>query len=307
MINNEERQYNYVVLAENAYINNNKKKSIEFYKKALGFNGRLEDSVAILYNIAEIYDEMEQSEEALNSYKEILKLNDKEAGAYYGVAMIYEKMEEFHTAIDFYHKAIEIDPLYDRAYYYAANIIDEQGDKDTAIKYYHKVLDIVPDDYVTYNNIGAIYEELERYEEALAMVEKSLAIDPTYYKALFNMGVINKALGKPDVALEYYYKTIDVDPTYWYSYLNISAIYIEFKEYEKTIELLNDGINNCEDAHDLYYNRACCYAIMGKEMEAIEDIKKSLELLPDIMDYVKTDDDFKSLYNNKEFKKIIEE
>lgn len=307
MINNEERQYNYVVLAENAYINNNRKKSIEFYKKALSFEGRIEDTIAILYNIAEIYDEMDNLEEALNSYKEITKLDDKEAGAYYGVAMIYEKMEEFQIAVDFYHRAIEIDPEYDRAYYYAANIIDEQGDKHTAIKYYHRVLEIVPDDFVTYNNIGAIYEELEQYEEALTMVKKSLSIEPTYYKALFNMGVINKALGKPDIALEYYFKTIEVDPTYWYSYLNISAIYIEFKQYEKSIELLNQGINHCEDAHDLYYNRACCYSILGKEQEAIKDIKKSLKLLPDIIEYVKTDDDFKNLYSNKEFKTIIEE
>ena len=45
----------------------------------------------------------------------------------------------------------------------------------------------------------------------------------------------------------------------------MSAIYIEDKEYLKSIEILTEGINNNPEAHDLYYNRACSYALLVNE------------------------------------------
>ena len=153
-IKDSDRQYNYVLLAENAYLNDNKKRAIDFYEKALRFRGELKDNIAILYNIAHIYDELELLSESLAYYEKILDMNPEEEGAYYGKAMIYEKMGYKHKALDYYHKAIEIDPYYDRAYYYAANIFDEMGNKDKAIEYYLKVIKLVSEDYVTYNNIG---------------------------------------------------------------------------------------------------------------------------------------------------------
>ncbi|WP_353092840.1 tetratricopeptide repeat protein [Tissierella praeacuta] len=301
------RQYNYVLLAENAYINDNKEKAIEFYKKALQFRGNMVDNIAILYNIAQIYDEINNIMKSLSTYEEIVKIAPNEAGAYYGMAMIYEQIGEKDKALEYYHKAIAIDPYYDRAYYYAANIFDEKGDKNKAIEYYYKVIEMVPNDYITYNNIGSIYEELGDYNKAYNMIEKSLDIEPDYYKALFNMGVVYKALGNNDKALEYYFKSININPKYSYSYLNISAIYIEQKRFQDTINLLTEGISNNKDAHDLYYNRACCYSILGNKKKALEDLKKAVILLPEIIESIKGDKDFENLYNEVEFVKIIEQ
>lgn len=70
---------------------------------------------------------------------------------------------------------------------------------------------------------------------------------------------------------------------------------------------MTKGIFSNPSAEDLYYNRACCYSILNMEKEAIEDIKKSLELNPTIINWVKEDKDFYNLYDNKIFKSIIKE
>lgn len=90
-IKESERQYNYVLLAENAYLNDNKKRAIDFYEKALEFRGEVIDKIAILYNIAHIYDELNYLSESLEYYEKILDIDPEEEGAYYGKAMIYEK------------------------------------------------------------------------------------------------------------------------------------------------------------------------------------------------------------------------
>ena len=107
------------------------------------------------------------------------------------------------------------------------------------------------------------------------------------------------------MALKYYYKSLELNKSYHYTYLNISAIYIEEKDYEKSIEILTEGIEFNEDAEDLYYNRACCYAILGREDEAIKDLKRALSINFDIIEWIVKDKDFKNLYDNEEFIKLI--
>lgn len=121
------------------------------------------------------------------------------------------------------------------------------------------------------------------------------------------MGVVFNRLKEKEIALEYYYRALEYNKEYHYIYLNISAIYIEKKEYNKSIDILTDGIEINPTKEDLYYNRACCYSLLGFEEKAIKDIRKSLILNPAIKRYVEKDKDFYNIYNNRGFKQIISE
>ncbi len=107
-LNSLDRRYNYIILAENFYLEDSKEKAIKFYQKALKFPGDEDDTIDILYNIAFIYDEMDNVKEALKAYKEITKADNKEAGAYYGMATLYERLGDKENALENYFKAAEI-------------------------------------------------------------------------------------------------------------------------------------------------------------------------------------------------------
>ena len=208
-LSNIDRRKNYIILAENAYLDEDKKNAIKFYIKALKFKGNKADNIQILYNMAIIYDELDIPEKALKAYENIVRLDKRQAGAYYGMATMYERLKDKEKALKSYFKAVEIDPQYDRAYFYIENLYDEMEDKDKAIHYYQKVININPNDYIAYNNLGSIYEELKDYDKAYNMIKKSIEINPDYYKALFNMGVIYKKLNNHKKAIEYYDKSIE--------------------------------------------------------------------------------------------------
>ena len=120
------------------------------------------------------------------------------------------------------------------------------------------------------------------------------------------MGVVYKRLGNHKDAIEYYNKSKECNPNYHYTYLNLSAIYIEDKEYTKSIKILSEGIYNNPGAHDLYYNRACSYSVLNEVEHAIKDIRKALVLNPSLIRWVKKDKDFYNLYDVEEFKNILE-
>ena len=158
-LSNKDRRKNYIILAENSYLDGDRERAVRFYNRALRFEGDKDETIQILYNIAIIYDELDLPEKALRAYRKITELDERQAGAFYGMATMYERLKDVESALKCYFKATEIDPFYDRAYFYIANIFDEKGDDEKAIYYYNKVISLKPDDYIAYNNIGSIYEE----------------------------------------------------------------------------------------------------------------------------------------------------
>ena len=97
----------------------------------------------------------------------------------------------------------------------------------------------------------------------------------------------------------------ELKPDYEYSYLNLSALYIDKKEYQKAIDILSEGIVFNKEAYDLYYNRACSYAIINEFENALDDIELALKLYPPLIEWIVWDDDFFLLRDKDRYLEII--
>ena len=84
-------------------------------------------------------------------------------------------------------------------------------------------------------------------------------------------------------------------------------IYIDRKDYNNAIQILTYGIKYNGNMEDLYYNRACCYSILGEVEKALDDLEKSISISEDIIQYVKWDKDFSRIKKTSRFKKLIED
>jgi len=52
------------------------------------------------------------------------------------------------------------------------------------------------------------------------------------------------------------------------------------------------------------YNRACIYSLKGDKDNALTDLKKAIDTMPQLKQHARSDEDFKSLWDDEEFKKI---
>lgn len=272
-------------------------KSINFYEKAYSCAVENKD-VELLFEMALLYDELDEDEKAEEKYYEILDLMPTEERAYYGLAILYDKKEEYSKAIDFFQRSIELNPKYHKAFFFMANTYDQMGNKDKAIEYYKKALEIEENDFWTYVNLGAIYEEINENFEALKMIERAMALNPEHYMVHFNMGVIYGKLGKINEAQLHYRNSLIINPNYPYSYLNLAIIHKEQKDYVKAKEIISQGIENVPEASFLYYNRACILVHLNELDAALLDLLQATRLSPGLIEYMEDDeelDDVKSL------------
>ena len=92
-------------------------------------------------------------EEALESYREVLRIDDNIADAWASMAMIFFELKQIDKAKKHYKIALE---------------------KDSA-------------SFKTWNNLGVLYFSEVKYEKARICFEEALKIMPMFYDALYNL------------------------------------------------------------------------------------------------------------------------
>ncbi|NMM62645.1 tetratricopeptide repeat protein [Clostridium sp. P21] len=292
----------YLEKAEKAFEENKLIKALDLYNKVYELSSG-EDVDAVI-NLALIYDSLGKSEKAEEYYRKALSIDDYEERAYYGLATIYDEEEKYEEAIKLYNKAIYINPNYHKAYFFLANAYDVSGEKDLAIETYEKLLSLNSLDFWANLNLGCIYEEQNENALAYKKFSKALKINPNNHLALFNMGVICYKFNIIEKAINFYERAIEKDTNYEYSYLNLAIIY-KYDDTKKGIEILSKGINNCSEAHFLYYNRSCFYALINEESKACEDIIIALKLYPQFLKYIFEDEELENVRKLNSFKEFV--
>ena len=264
-------------------------KALEHYEKAYATPFGLGDLDLIL-ELAFLHDEMGQTAKAITLFQEMIKLDREFPTPYYGLATIYDNEEDYEKAIYYYQKTIDIDPEYEAAYFFLANIYDELGNTIKAIECYQKTIDIDPTYFYAHINLGCIYEAEDQNLKAYHHFYRAYQIDSANYIGLFNLGVACRKLRQIKESIRYYRKTIAANKIYPHTYLNLALLYKEeYQDYQESINLYTEGIKYNPEFAVLYYNRACCYALLKNEKNALQDLKKALELSPALKDYLKTD------------------
>ncbi len=109
----------------------------------------------VLYNIAGASNAgLMQFDDAIDSYKQALKIKPDYAEAYYNMGIALKDKGDPEAAIDSYKQALKIKPDYADAYYNMGNVLKDKGDPESAIDCYKQALKIKPDYAEAYNNMG---------------------------------------------------------------------------------------------------------------------------------------------------------
>jgi tetratricopeptide (TPR) repeat protein len=118
---------------------------------------------------------------------------------------------------------------------------------------------------------GQVLEELNRYELALNAYNKATSLDSANSDAWQNKAGLLAKTNKLDEAIYSYTRAIQLSPGV--------AVFI--------------------------YNRGCAYCRKGDKANALADLKKAISMNPSLKGNAPMDEDFKSLWDDEDFKKLI--
>jgi tetratricopeptide (TPR) repeat protein len=146
--------------------------------------------------------------------------------------------------------------------------------------------------------------EYKHYDESLATLEKLTAIQPDSALNWLLKGQILEEVNKYEEALNAYNKAISLDSANSDSWQNKAGLLVKTKKFDEAIYSYTRAIQLSPGVAVFIYNRGCAYCRKGDKANALADLKKAISLSPELKAYATKDEDFRSLWDDEDFKKV---
>jgi len=130
-----------------------------------------------------------------------------------GIALDAEGKHQ--EAMDHYKNAIKINPDYAHAYYNLASAFIDQKNIEEAEKYFRETIRINPNFTNAHNKLGIILEMYYRkYDEAIYHYRQELKIQPDNFGVHYNMGIALVQKGEREEAVKHFQTAIRLNPDF---------------------------------------------------------------------------------------------
>ena len=185
----------------------------EAYEKAKTFSAKSTDKERLLIESAYARAIERDPEKRFRLLKQIANKYPKEKRIHYDLGFYYESKNMFDQAIEEYKEALRLDPDYGYAINQIAYRYVEMGDFEKAIEYFKRYASVSPGDANPIDSMAELYFRMGRIEEAIAKYKEALEIKPDFYAASWSIGYIHALEKNYREATIWFDKYIDLAPS----------------------------------------------------------------------------------------------
>ncbi|MGL4336882.1 MAG: tetratricopeptide repeat protein [Turicibacter sp.] len=221
--------------------------------------------------LADLYLDLAEDEKVLH-----LLSNDNEDQSNVSLLLLeadmYITQGLFEVAEQKIKKALELEPKNDLIKLAYAEFYHHIGEFDQALNLYLDLVDYsLSAEINVYERLATCYSHTGEFEKALEQFDLSekffgtLSIDQ-----LFNKGFLAYRLEQPEKAKEIFNQIKELDPSYDSIYPLLAQINLKQKDYEKTLEIVGEGLSFNEYNPELYFVKATALEKI-KDFEAARD------------------------------------
>ncbi len=156
-----------------------------------------------------------------------------------------------------------------------------------------------------YYNKGIDFYYKSKYEVALSAFEKAIELKPVFAQAWCNKGVVLSELGNNEEALKAHEKAIELNPNYANAWDNKGIVLSKLKRYGDALKAHEKAIVIKPDFVNAWFNKACVYSLMGDKQNSLISLSKTIKLDSTRKEDAKSDEDFKTLWTDPDFIKLV--
>lgn len=141
--------------------------------------------------------------------KEIIKPGD--ANEYFLLGCKYENSHSYREAIEAYKESLRMNPNYPDAYINLGVVYYKLGKYSDAIEAFKEAAKVEPNSLLVYRKLGTAYIIRGAYSEAVNVFRKATDIEPNNAEAHFNLGIAYFLTGDKTAAFQEYITLRDID------------------------------------------------------------------------------------------------
>jgi tetratricopeptide (TPR) repeat protein len=232
------------------------------------------------YALGEIYYGQRRFDEALQEYKEAIRLNPNYVDAHTNLGVTYAAQGKLDDAMIECKEAIRIDSNNEGAHIHLAIIYKDKGKVDDAIREYQQVLSINPNFAQIHHELGIQYIKQGKLDAAMVELRETLRLDPNHSDAHHNIGVIHANKGKFDEAMTEFKEAIRINPNHAHAHCSLGRMYIQHRKYDEVARENKEAIRIDPNYAEAHYLLGIAYHYLGKDNDTIKEHQEVLRLEP---------------------------
>lgn len=203
--------------------------------------------------LAEIYEENEMYELALEEYENVYEIDSNNKSVYLKIGKLYGNVGRENEAIQIFSDLLKKQPDYYEASMILADILTNKQEYKEAVQVYINALRYRPTDYDLYYNIGMTYTMLNDFAKAKENYEKAAQINNVLYHAKYSLGQIALLYGDLEEAEAYFMQCIDTEESEAGAYYYLARIAMIKGETEKAKNYANIAIEEDSNIFEKMY------------------------------------------------------
>jgi tetratricopeptide (TPR) repeat protein len=230
------------------------------------------------------YVSLSKNSEALSDADKALSLLESgsfprslSAIAYQVKGTVYQNQGNYPLAIESFSKSIELEPSNAKFWNNRGNAYRFLNKYDEALKDYDKAIELDANFSMFFINRGSVYLKQKSLDASLRDLNEAVRLDKGNESAYYSRANTYVELRKFDEALSDYSQALllKTKPEFYYGR---GRLYFLRGQYELALKDNSDALALDPSNPNMYGNRALCYARLGKDSLAVEDIRSALAL-----------------------------
>ena len=230
--------------AKNLHRLGNLDDAIKYYKKLLR---DIKDNSQIYFLIGTAYLQKKNYGNAYNYLLEAISLNKTIPNYFNNVGITLSELNKDEEAINNYKQALKLKPNYlDALINYAISLKNLKKFED-AIILLNRSLNISPENHLIYNNLGNIFREIGNITKAIECYEKAISLKNDYVEALNNKAEILLLKKNFTEAIKVFKKVLQIDHKFNFSFgkmLHCKMNICDWKKFDENIKIIKDAVKN---------------------------------------------------------------
>lgn len=217
--------------------------------------------------------------------REIIKKNPRFAAAFILLGDISRQQNNRAEALENYRQALKIEPQ-NTPLQAILSELAQTAESKTAERNLPEAKGME-----TMANQALALIAANQLEQAGAILEKILRLDPDNADALVNIGTVEYRRGEFALALQHYQRAVKINPGHALAFSNMGMVHFSLFQKDNDRQSRDQALRHFNKAllldHDLadgYNGRGAVYLALNEAEKAVADLKKALQLQPELFD-----------------------
>lgn len=192
--------------------------------------------------LGSLYQQQDHLTAAAEAFLQASKYLKKDAEVLYNLANVYAQLQDDAQAIKYYRQTLKLNPAFSQAYANWASVLKQTGKLKEAEKVLRRGLNIHQQDGRVNFELATLLHEAEKPLEAIQYYREAVEIEPDNAVIFFNMAVALEQLGNTTEAIDAFQQTIALQRDYVQAYSHLGALYLQHGDTEEAEQWLLAGL-----------------------------------------------------------------